>query len=165
MANLTLRGNGFRRQMPSALAPERLWNQMDNFVENFMTHWPFQRAGDMPLETIDINLNPRVDIVEDKKAYKMSVELPGLDIKDVDIDVTDRVLTVSGEKKSELVEDKANNYHMMERNYGFFKRSFTLPSTVDEDGIQAEFKKGILNIVFPKSQKAQETQRKIPIKS
>jgi HSP20 family protein len=73
------------------------------------------------------------------------------------------VLTLSGEKKTEKDEDKEGNYHLMERSYGYFKRSFALPPSVEEDKIKADFKKGVLSVVMPKSEKAQQLQRKISI--
>ena len=94
----------------------------------------------------------------------MSAELPGLELDDINLDLSDGVLTLSGEKKTEKEEDKDDNYHMMERSYGFFKRSFSLPPSIEEDKIQAKFNKGVLNVTLPKSEKAQKLQRKISIK-
>ena len=137
---------------------------IDDFFDKFTHSWPFLRPSFGSLESTEFTLNPKVDITEDNKSYKMSAELPGLDLDDINLDLSDGVLTLSGEKKTEKEEDKEGNYHLMERSYGFFKRSFSLPPSVEEDKIKADFKKGVLNVSMPKSEKAQKLQRKISIK-
>ena len=137
---------------------------IDNFFDKFTSNWPFTRPTFGNMESTELSLNPKVDIVEEDKSYKLSAELPGLDLDDIKLDLSDGVLTLSGEKKTEKEENKEGNYHMMERSYGYFKRSFSLPPSVEEDKIKADFKKGVLRVVMPKSEKAQQNQRKIPIK-
>lgn len=137
---------------------------IDDFFDKFTHSWPFTRPSFGSLESTDFTLNPKVDIKEDKKSYKMSIELPGLDLENINLDLSDGVLTLSGEKKTEKEEDKDGNYHLMERSYGYFKRSFALPPSVEEDKIKADFKKGVLSVSMPKSEKAQKLQRKISIK-
>jgi HSP20 family protein len=137
---------------------------IDDFFDKFTSNWPFARPSFSNIESTELSLNPKVDIVEDKKAYKLSAELPGLELDNINLDLSDGILTLSGEKKTEKEEDKEGNYHMMERSYGYFKRSFSLPPSVEEDKIQAEFKKGVLSITMPKSAKAQQHQRRISIK-
>lgn len=136
---------------------------IDDFFDKFTHSWPFMRSNMPTVDSSELSLNPKVDITEDDKSYGLSAELPGLDLNDIKLDLSDGVLTLSGEKKTEK-EDKAGSYHLMERSYGYFKRSFTLPTSVEEDKIKAEFKKGVLNVSMPKSEKAQQHQRKIPIK-
>jgi HSP20 family protein len=137
---------------------------IDDFFDKFTHSWPFLRPSFGSIESTEFTLNPKVDITEDNKSYKMSAELPGLDLDDINLDLSDGVLTLSGEKKTEKEEDKEGNYHLMERSYGYFKRSFSLPPSVEEDKIKADFKKGVLNVSMPKSEKAQKLQRKISIK-
>lgn len=137
---------------------------IDDFFDKFTQSWPFLRPSFGSLESTEFTLNPKVDIMEDDKSYKMSAELPGLDLENINLDLSDGVLTLSGEKKTEKEEDKEGNYHLMERSYGFFKRSFSLPPSVEEDKIKADFKKGVLNVHMPKSEQAQKLQRKISIK-
>ena len=103
---------------------------------------------------------PNVDIYEDKEEIVCWAELPGLDIKDVEIRLDDSVLTIQGERKL-MREDKKENYQRVESNYGSFSRSFTMPSTIDRDRIRAEFKNGILEIHIPKRPEAKG--RTIPI--
>ena len=136
---------------------------IDDFFDKFTSSLPFMRPSFGNMESTELSLNPKVDIVEDDKSYKLSAELPGLELDDINLDLSDGVLTLSGEKKTEKEETKEGNYHMMERSYGFFKRSFSLPPSVEEDKIKADFKKGVLNISMPKSDKAQQHQRKIAI--
>ena len=80
---------------------------IDDFFDKFTHSWPFTRPSFGSLESTDFTLNPKVDIKEDKKSYKMSVELPGLDLENINLDLSDGVLTLSGEKKTEKEEDPA----------------------------------------------------------
>ncbi|MFT6895800.1 MAG: HSP20 family protein [Paraglaciecola sp.] len=137
---------------------------VDDFFDKFAGSWPFMRPGFPNLESADKGLAPNVDIVEDEKSYTLSAELPGLDLDNINLDLSDGILTLSGEKKTEKEEDKSGNYHLTERSYGYFKRSFSLPPSVEEDKIKADFKKGVLHVSMPKSEKAQQHQRKIQIK-
>jgi len=107
---------------------------------------------------------PKMDIAETDKAFEVTVELPGIDEKDVDISVIDGVLTIKGEKKAET-EEKGKNYHRIERSYGSFQRSMALPPTVDIDAIDATFKNGVLSVMLPKRAKAVEKAKKIKIKA
>ena len=105
-----------------------------------------------------------MDIAETDRAFEVTAELPGIDEKDVDISVADGVLTIRGEKKAES-EEKAKNYHRIERAYGSFQRSLALPPTIDEDAIEATFRNGVLKLLLPKTAKALEKAKKIPVKS
>jgi len=96
---------------------------------------------------------PVVDIYETDEKMVIKVELPGLKKEDIDIEVRDNTLTLKGERKFEK-ETKEENYHRVERAYGSFQRSFTLPSTIKQEGIEAAFKDGILEISLPKAEEA-----------
>jgi HSP20 family protein len=96
---------------------------------------------------------PTVDISEDDKEYLIKAEVPEVDKKDVKVTVQDGVLTVQGERKKET-EQKDKRFHRIERSYGTFVRSFTLPENAAEANIQAEFKDGMLLIHLPKAAKA-----------
>lgn len=137
---------------------------IEDIFDKFTSTWPFLRPAVGNIESTALSLNPKVDIFENDKAYELSAELPGLDLNNINLDLSDGILTLRGEKKTEKEEGKEGNYHMMERSYGYFKRSFSLPPSVEEDKIQADFKKGVLHVTMPKSAKAQQQQRKIPIK-
>ncbi|HKI87038.1 MAG TPA: Hsp20/alpha crystallin family protein [Thermoanaerobaculia bacterium] len=103
---------------------------------------------------------PAVDIREDDNALKMFVEVPGMDRKDVNLSIEDNVLTVSGERRFEKDVEK-EEYHRIERAYGTFSRSFTLPRNVDPEKVKATYKDGVLTIELPKVEEAKP--RKIAI--
>jgi HSP20 family protein len=106
---------------------------------------------------------PVVDIYETDEKMVIKAELPGLKKEDIDIEVRDNTLTLKGERKFEK-EIKQENYHRVERAYGSFQRSFTLPSTVKQEAIEATFKDGILEISLPKAEEAKPKQVKIQAK-
>ena len=96
---------------------------------------------------------PQVDISEADHEYVITAELPGLKKEDVKITLEDGVLTLQGERKQEK-EEKGTRYHRVERAYGSFVRSFTMPDVIDDAKVATEFKDGILSIRLPKSEKA-----------
>jgi HSP20 family protein len=104
---------------------------------------------------------PVVDIEEDENRFQITAELPGIKLDEVKISIENNVLALKGEKKREVTENKGN-YHRVERSYGRFQRSFTLPSTVNADKVKAEMDNGILVITLPKAEEAKA--REIPIK-
>jgi len=108
------------------------------------------------------NLTPRMDVAETDKAIELTAELPGLEEKDVDINLADNVLTIKGEKKSEK-EQKDKNFRLVERNYGSFFRSFELPAGVKGDAIQASIAKGVLTVKIPKPEPT--ATKKIEVKT
>lgn len=105
---------------------------------------------------------PAADIREDELAYLVSVELPGLDVADVSLEVDGNVLTLSGERRAEKVEG-SGSYHRVERRYGAFSRRFVLPDTVDTQKIDATMKQGVLTVRLPKA--AQSQVRKIQVRA
>jgi HSP20 family protein len=96
---------------------------------------------------------PSVDVSETNGEYQIKAEIPDVKKEDVKVTLEDGVLTIQGERKQEK-EDKGKKYHRVERTYGSFVRSFTLPDLVDEEKVKAEFKDGILKLQLPKSEKA-----------
>lgn len=105
---------------------------------------------------------PHTDIKETSKGYAIDVELPGVEDKDVEVTVSEDMLTVKGEKKSERTEED-ESYHMSERSYGSFERRFRLPDDAEADKAKAEFKKGVLHIALPKHAKAKQKVHKIAV--
>ena len=97
---------------------------------------------------------PVFDISENEKEYVVTAELPGIDSKDLDVTLSDGVLTVKGEKKRES-EDKGKNYHRVERSYGSFKRSFRIPEKVQMDKVDAKYKDGILKLTLEKAEESE----------
>jgi HSP20 family protein len=106
---------------------------------------------------------PAVDVREDNKEIVLEVELPGIRPDDVEVTAENGVLTIRGEKQSASSEAQEGRYHVIERSYGSFTRSFQLPSGVDERRIEAEFEHGLLNVRIPKAALAQP--RKIEIRN
>lgn len=104
--------------------------------------------------------SPPVDIIEKEDEILLRAELPGIDLQNVDLQVHDDTLVLRGERQFDK-ETKKENYHRIERAYGTFSRSFTLPSSVDQGGIRAKLKDGILEVHLPKVQSAKP--RPIPI--
>jgi HSP20 family protein len=96
---------------------------------------------------------PSVDVSETDGEYQIKAEIPDVKKEDVKVTVEDGVLTIQGERKQEK-EVTGKKYHRVERSYGSFVRSFTLPDLVDEEKVKAEFKDGVLNLQLPKSEKA-----------
>jgi len=105
---------------------------------------------------------PQLDVVESDKAYEISVELPGVEEKDLELSLADGVLTIKGEKRYEK-EDKSKNYLRIERSYGAFQRSIAVPSEVDEAKISAAFANGVLKVTVPKKEGTKPAARKITI--
>ena len=106
---------------------------------------------------------PAVDIADNAKAYEITAELPGMDEKNVEVKFSDGTLIIRGEKKDEK-EEKNKDYHLSERRYGAFQRSFSVPDGVDAEKIEAAFKNGILTVTLPKTPEAQKKEKKIEIK-
>jgi HSP20 family protein len=105
---------------------------------------------------------PAVDIYETDKEIVLKAELPEMQEKDIDIKVEDNVLSITGERRMEK-EVKEENYHRIERAYGSFNRSFTLPRTVDREGIKAAYKDGVLRVALPKREETKPKQIKIEV--
>ncbi len=96
--------------------------------------------------------NPAVDISEDEKSYEIQLALPGMRKADFKIDLVDRKLTISGERKQEEKKE-GKNFHSVETQYGSFKRSFFVPEDVIEEGVEASYQDGLLSLVLPKKEK------------
>jgi HSP20 family protein len=107
---------------------------------------------------------PRMDVTEDEDRFHIAVELPGMDEKDVEVVLSDNVLTIKGEKKVE-VEETGKPYAYMERSYGSFRRSIPLDVDVVTDKIEATFDKGVLTIDLPKTAEAKKAFKRIPVRA
>ena len=105
---------------------------------------------------------PPVDVYEDEHNITLKIEVPGIDEKDIDVHIENNTLTVHGERKFEK-EEKEENFHRVERRYGSFARSFTLPSTVSTEDVQADYDHGVLKIRLAKRAEAKPKQIKVNI--
>ena len=132
-----------------------LQERMNRLFEDLL---PTTRKGE---EELNVGtFHPAVDIYEEDKGITLKAELPGIKKEDVHLEINDGVITLRGERKFEK-EDKKDNYHRIERSYGSFNRSFTLPSTVDRDKIKAHYKDGILEVTLPTAEEAKP--KSIPV--
>jgi HSP20 family protein len=105
---------------------------------------------------------PPVDIYEDEHNITLKLEVPGIDEKDIDVRIDNNTLTVHGERKIEK-EEKEENFRRVERQYGSFTRSFTLPSSVDVSQVSADYAQGVLNIKLAKKAEAKPKQIKVNV--
>jgi HSP20 family protein len=105
---------------------------------------------------------PAVDVYEDEHNFTLKIEVPGIDEKDIDVRLENNTLTVHGERKIEK-DEKEENYRRVERHYGSFTRTFTLPTTVDAENVAATYDKGVLKIALPKKAEAKPKQIKVNI--
>ncbi|HEV7266452.1 MAG TPA: Hsp20/alpha crystallin family protein [Falsiroseomonas sp.] len=168
-----------RNPQATGARPESLWQpfaalrgEVDRLFDGF---WRGMGAGGaarpaeaepQPLWRFDSSFGlavPAIDVVEAEKEFRIKAELPGMDPANVELSISDDVLTIKGEKKDER-EEKTENYHRSERRFGSFRRSFQLPRGVDRDRIEASFDKGVLTVTLPKTAGATVQQRRIDIK-
>ena len=136
--------------------PGQPWagNDMERFFERiFGEQFPIESPGGV--------WSPSVDVSEDEHQYRVHVELPGIKPADIEVQVENNVLFISGERRMEEKKE-SENFHFVERSYGRFSRSFRLPKNVDSDKVDASYTDGMLNIVIPKTEEARA--RRIEIK-
>jgi HSP20 family protein len=106
---------------------------------------------------------PLVDIYEDEREVVVKMEVPEVEQKDIDVHIEEGTLIIQGERKLEREEQK-HNYHRVERNYGAFRRSFSLPATVNQGEVSATCEKGVLKVVLPKKAAAKPRQIEVEVK-
>jgi HSP20 family protein len=133
---------------------------MDRLFDDFgASRWPVPGAMRLMAEMPPV---PAMDLVEGEEGYEITVELPGIDMKDVDLKVSGDILSLRGEKR-EASDRSEKGRHVSERRYGSFQRSLRLPPDADTGGIAASSANGILRITLPKSATARSRERKIEI--
>ena len=132
---------------------EDLWRRPIRSLAAFERAWPRKFAA-----------TPAVDVAESDKAYEITAELPGMDEKNIEVNVAHGGLTIKGEKKEEK-EEKKKDYYLSERRYGSYARYFDLPEGVNADKIEATFKNGVLKVTVPKTAEAQKAAKKIEVKA
>lgn len=108
--------------------------------------------------------SPAVDIVESENDLTLRMDVPGIELKDIDINLENDTLTVKGERRFES-SDNSRGYHRIERSYGAFARSFTLPNTVDTEKVRADYKNGVLSITLPKKEVAKPRTIKVEVEN
>jgi HSP20 family protein len=125
--------------------------KLKRFFENWDLELPSERT-----------YFPRIDVWEDEEKYVVEADLPGFDKKDIEVNVTEDMLTIKAVRKKEE-EKKGKNYYYAERNYGEFVRSVRLPAEVDKKAIKAKYNNGVLELTLPKTKQAKEKTTKIEI--
>lgn len=147
---------------------ETLRNQVDRLFRDFETGFlqsPLYRDIDnFWRRDVTLPVTPAVDVVEKENAFELTAELPGLDAKNIELSLSDDILTIKGEKTEEK-EEKTKDRYVSERRYGSFRRSLQLPASVDPAKIEASYKSGVLGVKLPKSEEAKKKQTVIPITS
>jgi HSP20 family protein len=134
-----------------------LQREIDNVFKDFgrgLPAWGGLGNGAMSL---------KLNVAETDKALEVTADIPGVEAKDIDVQLKDGVLTIKGEKKFEK-DEKQKDYHVVERSYGMFERAFTVPTDILADKVEASFDKGVLKVVLPKAPEAQAKVQKIDVK-
>ncbi len=136
---------------------EKTRSEMDRLLDIFLFGRP-KTGGAIGKE----EWQPPIDVAETENELVVNVEIPGVDPEEIDVSLSGVALLIRGEKKPET-EEKGEDYHLLERNYGTFIRSIDLPVEVQSDKISASYKNGVLTIVLPKSERTQKREIKIKV--
>lgn len=148
----------WNREFPMFRGLHSLQNDMNRIFDEFF------RGDVLADETFfSRDWNPAVDIVENSDTYVLKAEIPGMNKDDVKITLENNLLTIRGEKKNEL-EKKEGNFHRIERSYGVFERSFTIPGTIKTNDIDAQYKDGVLTLTLPKAEEAKPKMIDVKVK-
>ena len=134
----------------------RLGSELDSLYDRFFSSGPM-----IPWRSLrEKELFPVLDVSEGKKEIAVKAEIPGVEADDLDVSLDGRTLTIKGEKKQEK-EEKDENYHRMERSYGYFRRTIQLPADVDPSKVEASYKRGILMVVLKKTKETEAKKIKV----
>lgn len=148
-----------RRRTDGLQNLRRLSSALDDAFGDAFGNWPLGQGLEGSITSAWV---PACDIFEDKDGIKIVMEVPGVNPDDVKLQIENNMLTIRGEKR-QVAEEKAERVHRYERSYGSFERTFSLPSTVDGDRIEADISEGVLTVMLPKAEKARP--RQIELKS
>lgn len=165
-----------RDPTPAVAAPTPDWepiralrHQIDRLIADF--DWPdlrldwLRKAATPSAAWPEFGVAmPPIDLVERNGGYELQAELPGLSEDQIEVKLSNGMVTIKGEKSSERIEDD-DDYHLRERSFGSFQRSFRVPTGVDPDKIAARFDKGVLRVTLPKTEAAIKNERKIKVKA
>lgn len=141
--------------------PRKEFEELEKRIASLFGREPISGDGDK--ENMKVaDWSPSVDVAEDEKEYLITADAPGVKREDLKVTVQNGVLTISGERKSEK-EEKGKKFHKVERLYGSFARSFSLPEDAEDEKLSAQFKEGVLTVHLPKSAKAKAKSKEIKI--
>lgn len=165
MTDLLRRGKGEvagREPLPPVFGLRRA---VDDLFDRFLRGFELEPLWGCEARWLGLAaFSPKIDIMDDEKELRVTVELPGVADKDLEVSVVDNVLTIKGEKK-EGQEEKKEGYYRAERSYGSFQRAIALPDGLDHDKAGAELKNGLLAVRFPKLPEAQKKRKDIEVKT
>jgi HSP20 family protein len=137
--------------------------QMNRLFDDFFTGpmWPMA----IPAPVLEVVVTPQIEVSETDKEMRVTAELPGIDPSNVEVNLSDDVLTIRGEKQQEQKQgqEQGRDYHLTERSYGKFARYLRLPFRVDPSKVEASFKDGVLTVVIPKPEEMQQKLHRIPV--
>jgi HSP20 family protein len=149
---------------PFAVLRKEVDRLFDEFGDDFWRR-PFRSLAGLEKSWAQkLVASPAIDVAETDKAYEITAELPGIDQKNIEVNVANGGITIRGEKEQET-EEKKKDYYLSERRYGSFERYFSLPEGVDADKIEASFKNGVLKVILPKTAEAQKPAKRIEVKA
>jgi HSP20 family protein len=160
--NRTSDGRAVARQ-GEYLQPLLPFRQIDRMFDDFLSMFGVPTRTDWQHIRMAAAVVPRMDVSETDTEIRVTADLPGIDDKDVEVNLVDDVLTIRGETKLDR-EDKKENYHVMERARGSFARSLRLPFRVDPQQVQASFKDGVLTITVPKPKESRDQVQRIEVR-
>lgn len=152
--------NGGHRASSVGQAFETLHHDMDRLLDRYAP----QRLSDWFHDNGEITNFAKMDVKETGKAIDISVDVPGLDEKDIDVTLNGNLLTIKGSRES-ATDEEGEDYHCTERSFGFFQRRIEIPTEIEVGKIDASVKKGVLTVHLPKSAKAKAKERKISVKA
>ena len=137
----------------------KMRKEMDHIFSDFLTNyhefWPNS-------EDVGSFFTPRSDIIETKDEYKISMDMPGVEEKDVEVSLDNGILKIIGKKEHEK-ETKDAKVHRIERSYGSFRKTIQLPDNVLKDKVEAHFKNGVLKVIIPKTEESKQEVKKIKV--
>jgi HSP20 family protein len=139
------------------------WRDIDDMFDRYTRQVGLPRSGSQEVVTTG-DWTPRVDIAETDKEFVIKAEIPEVKKEDVKVTVDSGVLTIRGERKQEK-EEKGKKFHRIERRYGSFTRSFTLPDNIDENTIKASFNEGMLKLQIPKTEEVKPKAIEVKVES
>jgi HSP20 family protein len=138
--------------------------EMDRLFDDFFTPVAGEGRPFAKAQQAAALLRPDIDVDENDQVYTVTAELPGLAEKDIELNLRDNALTISGEKRSERNEEQGGRRYA-ERSFGRFERTIPFPTEVDSDRVDAAFRNGVLTVTLPKNEKAQDKTRRIAIRA
>ncbi len=148
----------WNRDLPGVRSLHSFQREMNRMLDQFFGGDAFEDTGRM-----GVVFSPAVDFSETKDSYIIKAELPGMKKEDVKVTLNNNILTITGEKKSEY-EKKEGNYHRIERSFGAFERSISIPGAFKPDAVDAKYNEGLLTLTLPKTEESKQKLIEVKVK-